>query len=146
MAKRLELHALQLHQPASIEQFAALRRLFTGEIWIVERIRGTDIPPALLDAAPLADGVVLDTHVPGMLGGTGVPLPWEALAESARSIRQFTKLVLAGGLKPENVRAAILAIGPDIVDVSSGVESAIGIKDHDLMRAFHDAVSGVAVA
>jgi phosphoribosylanthranilate isomerase len=52
---------------------------------------------------------------------------------------RHARVVLAGGLSPANVRAAIDALGPDIVDVSSGVESAPGIKDHHLMRAFMDA-------
>ena len=53
------------------------------------------------------------------------------------------RLVLAGGLRPENVAAAVDALHPDVVDVSSGVEATIGVKDHDRMRAFRDALQAV---
>lgn len=146
IASRLGLRALQLHEPASLESVAPLRSAFDGEIWLVHRVRGSELPQAVMDSAQIADAVVLDAHVPGMLGGTGVALPWDALAASCAPVRAMTKLVLAGGLRPDNVRDAISAIGPDVVDVSSGVESSPGVKDHARMRAFRDAVAAAVVA
>ena len=49
--------------------------------------------------------------------------------------------MLAGGLTPANVAAAIAALAPDVVDVSSGVEQSPGVKDHSRMRAFAEAVA-----
>ena len=74
--------------------------------------------------------------------GSGVTLPWTALSRSLARVRGRCRIVLAGGLKPDNVRTAIIALAPDVVDVSSGVESGPGIKDHNRMRAFRDAVAG----
>ena len=87
-----------------------------------------------------ADAVVLDARSDKRLGGTGQVLPWNELETDLARDRGSSAVVLAGGLKPGNVAAAIRTLGPDVVDVSSGVEHSPGIKDHDRMRAFRDAV------
>lgn len=71
-------------------------------------------------------GYLLDAYVPGTYGGTGLTFNWE----TARMARQFGPIILAGGLKPENVRKAIETVEPYAIDVSSGVEAAPGKKDH----------------
>lgn len=73
-------------------------------------------------------------------GGRGVAPDYERAAALARRF----SLVLAGGLRPDNVVAAIAAVGPYAVDVSSGVESSPGVKDPDLVARFVAAVSGCA--
>ena len=83
-----------------------------------------------------ADAVLLDARVEGQLGGSGVVVAWERIAVSVGAVRAGGRLVLAGGLTPENVGLALAALEPDVVDVSSGVESAPGIKDHLRMEAF----------
>lgn len=78
-----------------------------------------------------ARGILIDAYVPGAHGGTGVTADW------TRIPRPFPKpIVLAGGLHPGNVTGAIRAVRPWAVDVSSGVEAAKGVKDHDKMTAF----------
>jgi phosphoribosylanthranilate isomerase len=84
---------------------------------------------------------LLDAHVPGMFGGTGVVADLN-LARAFRARFPRLALILAGGLRPENVAEAIRAVRPYAVDVSSGVESAPGVKDRGLMRAFMEAVRG----
>ncbi len=86
-----------------------------------------------------ADAVVLDTRDAAGLGGTGRSFEWGEIAEVLDPIRRRAKLAVAGGLTPENVARAIDSLAPDVVDVSSGVESAPGIKDPILLRASCDA-------
>ena len=83
-----------------------------------------------------SDYVLVDAKVPGALGGTGHAFDWSLVVELART----RKLVLAGGLRPENVARAIAMVRPWCVDVASGVESAPGKKDPAKVRAFIDAV------
>jgi phosphoribosylanthranilate isomerase len=85
-------------------------------------------------------GFVLDTFSELAYGGTGQITDWGLAADVAKS----TPILLAGGLTPENVTEAIRIVRPYGVDVSSGVESAPGKKDHAKMRAFVDAVRVVS--
>ena len=82
------------------------------------------------------DAFLLDAHSPDALGGTGERFNWE-LAVAARTCGR--PIFLAGGLTPENVAAAVRQVRPFAVDVSSGVESAPGVKDAARMRAFIEA-------
>jgi phosphoribosylanthranilate isomerase len=140
----LELDIVQLHGPADAARVARVRGVTNAMIWPVLRVRDT-LPPEILELVALADGLLLDAFVPGALGGTGVALPWAELAEDVQRARRDVPIVLAGGLGPENVAEAIGLLAPDVVDVSSGVESAPGIKDHERMRAFRDAVARASI-
>lgn len=114
-------------------------------VWPVLRIASGGLPPEAWALSAHADALVLDAKVPGQLGGTGVALDWEALAADVarwRADMAGVRLVLAGGLTPSNVAQAIALLNPDVVDVSSGVELAPGIKDPERMRAFVHAVRG----
>jgi phosphoribosylanthranilate isomerase len=84
--------------------------------------------------------VLLDAHDPVRRGGTGRPIDWDAAAAIARA----RPIVLAGGLRPDNVARAVELVRPAAIDVSSGVESAPGIKDHAQMRALFASVGAVA--
>ncbi len=85
--------------------------------------------------------ILLDAHADNAYGGTGLRLD-PALAGEA--VRRFPSLqiVLAGGLKPENVAEAVRVVQPYAVDVASGVESAPGRKDEGKMKSFVEAVMG----
>jgi len=127
---------VQLHADPTVDLVRALRSCFAGMIWAVVRAAGEALPDEAESLFSEADAVVLDTRSAEHLGGTGLTLPWAALASRVSAIRGSTPLVIAGGLTPGNVALAIDALSPDIVDVSSGVERAPGVKDHSLMSAF----------
>jgi phosphoribosylanthranilate isomerase len=140
VAQELGLDVMQLHGDPDEEAIALAREAFGGAVWAALRIAGDALPERATDLFRAADAVVLDAYSPSALGGTGRALPWSDLAKAVATARQSGRLVLAGGLKPETVWDAVRALRPDVVDVSSGVESAPGIKDHAKLRAFRDAV------
>ena len=88
-------------------------------------------------AAPYAKarGILLDTYVPGIPGGTGAAFDWSLVP---RDLPQ--PVILAGGLSADNVQAAIEKVRPYAVDVSGGVEADKGIKDAAKIRAFMQAI------
>ena len=122
---------------------AAVRGETEARVWAVVRV--TDALPAGVDELfESADALLIDARVTGSLGGSGVAVDWAALRSQLASRRGNGRLVLAGGLTPDNVARAVATLRPEVVDVSSGVESAPGIKDHARMRAFAAAVAGAA--
>ena len=84
--------------------------------------------------------VILDAYVPGVAGGTGETFDWSVARELVNDDQN--PIILAGGLHPDNVADAITAVKPYGVDISSGVESAPGVKDPELLRRFFAAVNG----
>ena len=108
-------------------------------VWRVARIAASGGSAELAAAADQADAVLIEPLTP-LPGGAGVPLAAEQV-RAARRLLAGHRLVLAGGLRPETVGAAV-TLGPDVVDVSSGVESAPGAKDPRLIARFLEAVRG----
>jgi phosphoribosylanthranilate isomerase len=139
-AVRVPVDVVQLHGDPDAALVEQVRAASGKPVWAALRIEGGRIPPGAGALFRTADAVVFDAKVAGRLGGTGVPLDWAGLREPLSGVRGNTALVLAGGLTPENVSEAVDVLAPDVVDVSSGVESAPGVKDHARMRAFADAV------
>ncbi len=113
------------------------------QLWLAPKaLPGKSLDPAFF---PLADMILVDTFKAEGYGGTGQTGDW---AEFVRLRSQYTKVnwVLAGGLNPENITAAIKATGAQIVDVNSGVESAPGVKDHAKITALFDALKAAPVS
>lgn len=146
LVRALGLHVIQLHADPAPERVSDVRAATGVETWAVLRVAGAAVPASFEAVGEVADAIVLDPKVPGGLGGTGVALPWLELSAALAARRGDIRVVLAGGLRPENVSEAIVAIDPDVVDVSSGIESAPGLKDHERMRAFRDAVQRAGVS
>jgi phosphoribosylanthranilate isomerase len=93
--------------------------------------------PQSLAAWPPTVLPLVDAHDPVRRGGTGMTADWGRAAAASR----VRRLVLAGGLRPENIETAIRAVRPYAVDVSSGVECEPGIKDHTRLQAFFQGVA-----
>ncbi len=81
------------------------------------------------------DAIVLDAYDPSAFGGTGKTMDWSVAAKIVKKLEGI-RVFLAGGLTPDNVADAIRLVNPFGVDVSSGVESSPGHKDHKKIRDF----------
>ncbi len=134
LAREGGLHAVQLHGGEPAAEWAG----FPLPVWRAVRLRApADADPAAfgLDPDPAAwpaARYVLDAAVPGRYGGTGRTADWTRAGAAAR----HWPLMLAGGLTPANVAAAVRRARPLGVDVASGVESCPGRKDPVKLRAF----------
>ena len=98
----------------------------------VLKVKDGQIP----DAGPWPDPIMLDSWSADQRGGTGQTWDWE----SARELLSTRRVFIAGGLQPGNVSKVVSAFKPYGVDVSSGVESSVRVKDPDKVRAFVHAV------
>lgn len=142
LARTVRLDVLQLHAGADPARIAAVRDATGCAVWAVVHVGAEGLAADAAALAAAADLVLLEPRVPGRLGGTGVTLPWATARTMVAPWRRPGALGLAGGLTPVNVKEAVASLAPDLVDVSSGVESAPGIKDHAAMRDFVEAVAG----
>lgn len=138
-AERVRLDLIQLHADPTEEEIGRVRRLTGCDVWAVARIERAVVPSRMDTLFAAADGVLLDSRVGGTLGGSGRTFDWTEVGHAIAPLREGRQVILAGGLTPQNVQEGIRALHPDVVDVSSGVESAVGVKDHDRMAAFADA-------
>jgi phosphoribosylanthranilate isomerase len=133
-ARTVPLTAVQLHGEEPDELVARLP-------WRTVRALGLGAPatPSRLARLPHTVTLLLDAHDPVRRGGTGTPVDWAAAARIAARRRT----ILAGGLRPDTIVEAVTVVAPWGVDVSSGVESAPGIKDAGKLRALFAALEGV---
>jgi phosphoribosylanthranilate isomerase len=129
VASLIRLGAVQLHGDED--------RAFLAQVAcpVVKALSAAGIASAADWPAPVM--ILVDAHDPVRRGGTGAVADWTQAAALARQRR----VMLAGGLTPENIADAVAQVRPFGVDVSSGVESAPGIKDRGRMKALFDALS-----
>jgi len=129
------LDLLQFHGRERADFCAAFRRPYVKALAMGD---GVDVT-MMASAYAGARGVLLDAHRSGEQGGSGLRFDWSRIPASHAS-----RIILAGGLAPDNVAAAIAAVRPYAVDVSSGIESAPGIKCPGRMRHFMNEVDRAA--
>ncbi len=137
------LDMLQLHGSESVERVAEVKRRYG--LPVMKAVGVADEGDlADLDAyGHVADQLLVDAKPPKgavLPGGNGLAFDWRLIANR----RWFAPWMLAGGLTPDNVAEAVLLTGARQVDVSSGVESAPGVKDNELIAAFIAAAQGDA--
>ncbi|MBB3059537.1 phosphoribosylanthranilate isomerase [Microbulbifer rhizosphaerae] len=127
------LNLLQFHGDESAEYCEQFRRPYIKALRMKD---GLDVLAAMA-AHPKARGFLLDAYRPGVPGGTGETFDWQRVPQDSGR-----EVILAGGLTPDNVAAAIAAARPQAVDVSGGVEATPGRKDHNKVREFVQAAKG----
>ena len=109
---------VQIFEPQDFSDFSQI----TVPVIIVKRIADTASDKYELNGAMM---ILLDTYTPGKLGGSGKVFDWSLIPDSIPRER----LVLAGGITPDNVKDALDQVKPAVIDVASGAESAPGKKD-----------------
>ncbi|MDF1621150.1 phosphoribosylanthranilate isomerase [Pseudothioclava nitratireducens] len=138
---RVPLDMLQLHGRETPARVAEIRARFGLPVMKALGVAEASDLAVLPDYEAVADQILLDAKAPkgaALPGGNGLAFDWRLVAGQV-----FEKpWMLAGGLTPDNVAEAIARTGARQVDVSSGVESAPGVKDPALIRAFIAAAQG----
>lgn len=136
VAARVGLSTVQLHGDEPIEMLGEIERPVVKAMALRASTTAEEA-----DAWPSRVRLLIDAHDPDQRGGTGRAVDWKrAAAVAARR-----PVLLAGGLNAANVADAIRTVKPFGIDVSSGVESSPGIKDHTRLRALFDAVAAANV-
>lgn len=130
---------LQLHGGESVDRVAAIKARYGLPVMKAVGIASAADLPALDVYARVADQILVDAKPPkdaDLPGGNGLAFDWRLIAGR----RWGVPWMLAGGLTPDNVAQAVALTGARQVDVSSGVECAVGVKDAALITAFCNAV------
>jgi|SRR5271165_5368338 len=150
LATQTGLTGLQLHGDEPPGQLPEYRRAL-GLRKIIKTLQARELlaTPDKLDDylrnSKSIDGILLDSGSSTARGGTGIPFDWNAALPIVERIKQHLPVIIAGGLNPTNVAAAIQLFDPCGVDVVSGVELSPGKKDPAKLRAFIAAARAASV-
>lgn len=123
---------VQFHGSETPEWLAVVKRLAPAEIWKAIGLKDAETLKRMQKYHGIADRILFDAPAAALPGGTGTRFDWSLLKNHCHTMDWG----IAGGLTPANVGEAIAATGAPLVDVSSGVESAPGVKDVDKIAAF----------
>lgn len=134
---------IQLHGAESVERVAQIKQTFGLPVMKAVGVADEDDLVGLDEYARVADQILVDAKPPKgavLPGGNGLAFDWKLIAGR----RWTVPWMLAGGLVPANVAEAIRLTGAQQVDVSSGVEASVGVKDDQLISDFIRAANGDA--
>jgi phosphoribosylanthranilate isomerase len=145
-AQESGLSAVQLHGGVNLELIRQLDEIFNGQTKLIQTVHwqvDDDASAAVvarhlreIAADGIVDRVLIDSKVATATGGTGVSFDWNAARTTLAEAATGLKLIIAGGLRQENVAEAIVQLKPWGVDVASGVESEPGRKSPERLSAF----------
>jgi phosphoribosylanthranilate isomerase len=149
-AQESGLNTVQLHGGVSLELIRQLDEIFNGQVRLIQTVHwdldASDVSGTLLAqqlkqiaAEGLVNRVLIDSKVGAATGGTGVPFDWNAARTAVAEAGAGLKLIVAGGLRSDNVADAILHLSPWGVDVATGVEEKPGRKSREKLAAFINA-------
>lgn len=127
------IDVIQLHGEETPEMCRLTRRVIKAI-----RVKSLESLDPLNKYRDYVSAFLLDTYTPNILGGTGQIFNWDIAVDA----KQFGRIILAGGLTPDNVSDAVRHVNPYAVDVSSGVEAKKGKKDHEKMKLFVERAKG----
>lgn len=137
LADAMGAGVVQLHGSESPDGVRRLRDLGGWRLWkAVRAAEPRDVLDVVERFGALVDGILVEGRRAGVVGGGGARVDGRALGRLRDLVPTSLRLVLAGGLTPGSVAGAVNQHGPDVVDVSSGVERGTGLKDHELLRRF----------
>ena len=135
VCERLKPSAIQIHGKKEFDASEVREKVKGTRLIKTVYVTGDALNKATIEGLKAFDAVLLDSFSKGQYGGTGRVHDWN-LSRQIREAVAPLPLILAGGLKPENVKEAVRTVQPYAVDVASGVELGPAIKDHKKVRAF----------
>ncbi|NLD84685.1 MAG: phosphoribosylanthranilate isomerase [Actinomycetales bacterium] len=129
---------IQVHGIVTLDTLTQVReRAGSRKVLKVIHVSGDDAIEEALEAAEHCDGLLLDSRSKDRLGGTGQTHDWSISRRIVEAVEAIgTPVILAGGLNPDNVAAAVEQVRPYGVDVNSGVDDAAGDKSPERCRGF----------
>jgi phosphoribosylanthranilate isomerase len=137
VCERLKPSVIQIHGKEQLDSSEAHKKIRCTRLIKTVYVKEEALNEEIIEDLKTFDAVLLDSFSKRQYGGTGKTHDW-TLSKQIKEAVAPVPVVLAGGLKPENVKEAILAVEPYAVDVASGVETIPGVKDHRKVRAFVD--------
>ncbi len=132
---RLKPSAIQIHGKKHLDASEIRERIRDIRLIKTVYVKKESLSEATIEDSKIFDAILLDSFTRDQYGGTGRVHDW-ALSRQIKEAVKPVPVILAGGLKPENVKEAVLTVQPYAVDVASGVELKPGVKDPEKIRAF----------